>query len=312
MLAWNFSPTHSSSHAFSLATWFGPPRGLTPASPWPWVARTVSGLRIVTSALLRLGFPSAPELHSLTSQQCVSRRSVLQKVRSHYPGPQREILALGGLAPAACKHAVSGSLSLPSRGSFHLSLTVLCSISHQGVFSLGRWSSLLPTGLSCPVVLWIPTRQASLRLRDSHSLRSAFPCPFGFLLPDLYVGPQPQTFRPGLGSSPFARRYSENRYDTPAKSPSLGAPFSFFSSGYLDVSVPPVPLICLCVQHMMLRYCLSGFPHSDTSGSMPACGSPERFAACRVLLRPLVLRHPPHALITLTSLPSPFILFSRS
>ena len=40
---------------------------------------------------------------------------------------------------------VSGSLSLPSRGSFHLSLTVLFSIGHQVVFSLGRWASLLPT-----------------------------------------------------------------------------------------------------------------------------------------------------------------------
>ena len=41
---------------------------------------------------------------------------------------------------------VSGALSLPSRGAFHLSLTVLSAIGHQGVFSLGRWSPLLPTG----------------------------------------------------------------------------------------------------------------------------------------------------------------------
>ena len=49
------------------------------------------------------------------------------------------------LAPTACKHRVSGTLSLPSRGSFHLSLTVLYSIGHQVVFSLRRWASLLPT-----------------------------------------------------------------------------------------------------------------------------------------------------------------------
>ena len=41
---------------------------------------------------------------------------------------------------------VSGSISLPSRGAFHLSLTVLFAIGCQVVFSLGRWSSLLPTG----------------------------------------------------------------------------------------------------------------------------------------------------------------------
>ena len=36
------------------------------------------------------------------------------------------------------------SISLPSRGSFHLSLTVLCAIGRQVVFCLGGWSPLLP------------------------------------------------------------------------------------------------------------------------------------------------------------------------
>ena len=45
----------------------------------------------------------------------------------------------------ACKHRVSGSLSLPSRGSFHLSFTVLCAIGHWVVFSLTGWSPLIPT-----------------------------------------------------------------------------------------------------------------------------------------------------------------------
>ena len=54
-------------------------------------------------------------------------------------------------ASSACKHRVSGSISLPSRGPFHLSLTVLCAIGHQVVFSLGGWSLLLPAGflVSC-------------------------------------------------------------------------------------------------------------------------------------------------------------------
>ena len=92
-------------------------------------------------ALFRLAFASAPDLQSLTSLHNVTRRSVLQKVRSR---------ALNH-APSACKHMVSGSLSLPSRGSFHLSLTVLCAIGHWIVFSLGGWSLLLPTGflVSC-------------------------------------------------------------------------------------------------------------------------------------------------------------------
>ena len=71
-------------------------------------------------ALFRLAFASAPDLKSLTSLHNVTRRSVLQKVRSRTLNR----------APSACKHRVSGSLSLPSRGSFHLSLTVLYAIGH--------------------------------------------------------------------------------------------------------------------------------------------------------------------------------------
>ena len=48
-------------------------------------------------------------------------------------------------APIACKHRVSGSISLPSRGSFHLSLTVLFAIGHWVVFRLGGWAPRLHT-----------------------------------------------------------------------------------------------------------------------------------------------------------------------
>ena len=70
-------------------------------------------------------------------------------------------------ASSACKHRVSGSLSLPSRGPFHLSLTVLCAIGHQVVFSLGRWSSLLPAGfpVSCGTLVtarYIPVSPTGL------------------------------------------------------------------------------------------------------------------------------------------------------
>ena len=55
---------------------------------------------------------------------------------------------------------------------------------------------------------------------------------------------------------------------------------SFFSCRYLDVSV-------LCVGPSFdvsyLQY--DGLPHSDISGSIPVCRSPELFAAVRVLPR---------------------------
>ena len=42
---------------------------------------------------------------------------------------------------------VSGSVSSPSRGAFHLSLTVLVRYRSLEVFSLGEWSPQLPTRL---------------------------------------------------------------------------------------------------------------------------------------------------------------------
>jgi hypothetical protein len=47
----------------------------------------------------------------------------------------------------AGEYVVSGSLSSPLRGAFHLSLTVLVHYRSLKVFSLGGWSPLLPTSL---------------------------------------------------------------------------------------------------------------------------------------------------------------------
>src|SRR3954454_18391760 len=44
-----------------------------------------------------------------------------------------------------------------------------------------------------------------------------------------------------------------------------------------------------------------GFPHSEIPGSKPACGSPRLIAACHVLHRLLLPRHPPCALSSLTT-----------
>lgn len=68
-------------------------------------------------ALLGLGFPSASPI-GLTSPHTVTRRPIMQKVRG-------DALPCGHSAPTACRHTVSGTISLPSRGTFHHSLTVL-------------------------------------------------------------------------------------------------------------------------------------------------------------------------------------------
>ena len=76
--------------------------------------------------------------------------------------------------------------------------------------------------------------------------------------------------------------------------------FSFFSSGYLDVSVHRVPSVWLWIHHTVTEVCSAGFPHSEIAGSMDICSSPTLIAAYHVFLRLLVPRHPPCALISLT------------
>ena len=82
-----------------------------------------------------------------------------------------------------------------------------------------------------------------------------------------------------MGSSGSARRYSRNRH--------FLRNFSFFSSGYLDVSVHRVPPAQLWIHCTVAGCSPAGFPHSDICGSLPVCGSPQLFAAYHVFLRPL-------------------------
>ena len=58
--------------------------------------------------------------------------------------------------------------------------------------------------------------------------------------------------------------------------------------------------------------CPAGFPHSEICGSKPTCGSPQLFAAGRVLLRQMVPWHPPCALLCLISTPETIFFFSVS
>jgi hypothetical protein len=102
-------------------------------------------------ALFGLGFPAAPDQRSLTLPLRTTRRLIMQEARRH-PVMDRSPTHR---APTVCRHTVSGSISLPSRGSFHLSLTVLVHYRSETVFSLRRWSSQIPTGFHVPRGTWV-------------------------------------------------------------------------------------------------------------------------------------------------------------
>ena len=98
---------------------FGPPLPFTATSSWTWIGHPVSGLLRLTLRPIQTWFPfgSIPLRFNLASQRNSPDRST-KSTRSPFRGS------------TACKHRVSGSLSLPSRGPFHLSFTVLCAIGH--------------------------------------------------------------------------------------------------------------------------------------------------------------------------------------
>ena len=93
---------------------FGPPKPFTVPSTWTWIGHPVSGLLIPTLRPIQTWFPfgSAPLVLNLAGMSNSPDRSTKST-----PSDLRPL--------TVCKHKVSGSLSLPSRGPFHLSFTVL-------------------------------------------------------------------------------------------------------------------------------------------------------------------------------------------
>ena len=85
----------------------GPPRALTRASAWSWVAHLVSGRpRATQLARFRLAFAPAPGVHSLS-------------LATHGHSPVHSPIGTPSLiALTAWGQTVSGSLSLPSPGCF--------------------------------------------------------------------------------------------------------------------------------------------------------------------------------------------------
>src|SRR6478735_1829494 len=96
-------------------------------------------------ALFGLAFATASP-HGLTSPLSTNSQAHSSKGT---PSPHKE-------APTDCRHTVSGSISLPSRGTFHLSLT----------------------GFLGPRATWDDSLEfAPFRLRGLHPLCRAFQCP---------------------------------------------------------------------------------------------------------------------------------------
>ena len=119
-------------------------------------------------ALLRLGFPSAPYLWYLTSPACVTRRTVLQKVRGRTYKVLPQLVNIGF---QVLFHSPPGVLfTFPSQY-YALSVT-------KEYLALRGGPRSFHQGSTCLDVLWIPPCFTPFRLRGFHPLWLAFPKPF--------------------------------------------------------------------------------------------------------------------------------------
>lgn len=116
-----------------------------------------------SNALFRLAFATASP-HGLTLRHSTNSQAHSSKGT---PSPLK--------APTDCRHMVSGTISLPSRGAFHHSLTVL--IRYRSTGSIQAYQVVLADshGISrAPCYSGtLSKRRYAFALRDSHPLRSA-------------------------------------------------------------------------------------------------------------------------------------------
>ena len=123
-----------------------------------------------STALFGLAFATATP-HGLTSPHITNSQAHSSKGT---PSPARRP------APTDCRHTVSGTISLPSRGTFHHSLTVL--VRYRSPGSIQPYQVVLADSRQITGVRRYSgtcARQImSFRLPDSHRLRSRIPTPF--------------------------------------------------------------------------------------------------------------------------------------
>ena len=110
---------------------FGPPQSLTSASACPWIDHPASRLRRATQRHLK----GSLSLRLGSYLNLAAHRNSLAHSTKGTPSQRTA-------APTACRHAVSGTVSLPSRGAFHLSLTVL--VRYRSQESVQPWRVVPP------------------------------------------------------------------------------------------------------------------------------------------------------------------------
>lgn len=280
-----FHPYPQLIRAFCNRHRCGPPRPVRDASAWPWVAHTVSGQSPATLALFRLAFTPAPAGSALTTPPRITRRIILQKARGHrLPG----------------SHGVEAH-------DFRVSFTPLTGV----LFTVpSRYCALSVTACSLPWTVVCPASARVLRARtysgttphaEAHAYATLTLSGAGFHTASAQRGRVRPIEQDGRGSSsnpvrataaPLARARFRLH---PVRSPLLRVSFT----------LPPATEMFQLAGFPLREYGAlpdgSGLPHSETSGSQPARGSPEHIGA---VPRPSSARSAMASIVCSSCLPS--------
>ena len=250
---------------------FAPPQSLTSASHWPWVDHPASGPEHATHTLVRIRFRYGSPHSWLTTQHATDSQAHSSKGT---PPPHNKQGAMTDY-----QHMVSGTLSLPSRGTFHHSLTVLIHYRSPRVFSLDKWSCHLHTGFHEPRATPEHTQTAAAISATGLSPTPAgLPRPFAY--PDGFSLPGRTPARPQACPQHRARTARRLHTRTRFRLLRLRSPL---------LTEYPLQQVLRCFtsprshpRAMNFTHGRPGttparFPHSDTPGSPLACQLPEAY-----------------------------------
>ena len=161
---------------------FGPPHALTRASTWPWVDHPASGPRRATGRPIRTRcrYGSPTRVNLATRRRLAGSFFNRHAITPRPPDTRPEDAHKEALT--ARERPVSGTVSLPSRGTFHHSLTVLVRYRSSGGIQAAEWSRQIHTGFHGPRATGGRAR-AARRVPPTGLSPAAAPHPRGFGYP---------------------------------------------------------------------------------------------------------------------------------
>ena len=145
---------------------FGPPVRVTAPSTCPWLDHPVSGLIPATCRPIQTRFRYA---YTYRLKLAADTKSLTHYTKGTPSGHRMAVTTRS--PPTACRHSVSGSISLPSSGCFSHFPHGTCSLSvTREYLALEDGPPRFRQDNTCPALLGYHSNRSSFRIRDYHPL----------------------------------------------------------------------------------------------------------------------------------------------